>query len=653
MFTVRFLPSDIEAKVSPGTLVSDAAVMAGIEDLHLPCGGKGTCGRCLVEVVEGTVESTGGTRLDRALAEKRYVMACQSKVTSDLTVRVAAARETSMRVVGDSHFLIGEEYLPDKDSLTPLYRAIKLTVPPASVEEHYSDWQRLVRELGKVVGQVPVSTDIWVLRGLAAAFRAYDGRVTVLVQRDNGGIRVSDVRPGHVTVRAYGVAVDIGTTTVAVQLVDLVDGSVTSSRTSYNAQIRLGADVISRIDYARTAPKLHELHTLVLETVNRLIAEVAADGGIRPEELRAAFISGNATMVHLFLALPPRWIREAPYVPTVNAVPSLTAGEIGLVTSPQAAVAFAPGVGSYVGGDITVGLLCTDIPTNSEDVFLFLDIGTNGEIVLGNADWMVSCACSAGPAFEGSGIKCGMRASEGAIEYVEIGEDPGQVHYDVIGDAAPAGICGSGLICLLGELFVHGIIDQMGRFNMDLGCERLVRLEHASAYVLEWGESTSDGRDLLITEPDIENLMRTKAAIYAACSLVLGNVGLEWGAISRVYIAGGFGRYIQVEDAVLIGLLPDLPYDRFAYIGNSSLTGSYIALLSREHRQRLAEIAAKMTYVDLSSDPRYMESYLGALFLPHTDMQQFPSVARRISRYGPQSVNGRSETGVAGWRSNP
>lgn len=629
MHTVRFLPSNTEVKVSPGTLISEAAMMAGIEDMHLPCGGKGTCGRCLVEVVNGSAEYLGDTRLGKALAAKNLLMACQTKVSSDLTVRLAEGRESSMRVVGDSHFLIGEEYLPDRSSLTPLYRAFKLTVPPASIEEHYSDWQRLVRELATKVGPDPVGAHLAVLQDLAEILRAKDGKVTVLAQRKNGGVIVSAVRAGHITVRAHGVAVDIGTTTVAVQLVDLVDGRILSSRTSYNSQIRLGDDVITRIDYARTPQKLAELHSLILETVNGLIEDVSADGGVRPDDIRAAFVSGNPTMIHLFLSLPPRHIREAPYVPTVTTVPALTASEIGLHISPQAAVAFAPAVGSYVGGDITAGLLCTDIPTDSDGVFLFLDIGTNGEIVLGNAEWMISCACSAGPAFEGSGIKRGMRATTGAIEYVEISEDALYVSFDVIGSGKPAGICGSGLICLLGQLLLRGVIDCSGRFNMNLHTPRMVRVDNQNAFVVDYDNNGAP--DLVITEADIENLMRTKAAIYAACSLILANVGLDWSSITRIYIAGGFGRYIQIADAILIGLLPDLPYDKFAYIGNSSLTGSYIALLSSEHRRRLAQIAAKMTYVDLGSDTRYMDSYLAALFLPHTDTKQFPSVAERMS----------------------
>lgn len=631
MYSIQFLPADIELKVQPGTLVSDAAIMAGLEDLHLPCGGKGTCGRCLVEVVSGNPIQTSTARLDVALAGKRLVMACQTKVNEDLVIRIPEQRETAMRVVGDSHFLVGEEYLPDRSALSSLYRIEKLTVPPATIEEHYSDWQRLVREIGARIGSSNVTTDVWVLRSLADALRAKDGKVTVVLQEDDCGYRLWNVNAGHSPVTVYGLAIDIGTTTIAVQLVDLSTGEVAASRTLYNAQIGRGADVISRIDYAKNPVRLFELRELVLGTINELIEGVAEEVGLPPVEIRAAFIAGNTTMVHLLLALPPKHIRETPYVPTVNTIPTLFAPDVGLRIHSQAAIAFAPGVGSYVGGDITSGLLCTEIPKNHDEVFLFLDIGTNGEIVLGNADWMVACACSAGPAFEGSGIKCGMRATTGAIEYIEISDDKREVRYDVIGETKPAGICGSGLICLLGELLVRGVIDQSGRFNINLDTDRIITQGSNKAFVIEWAENTESGENLVITEPDMENLMRTKAAIYGACSLILTNVGIEWNAISRIYIAGGFGRYIQIEDAVLIGLLPDLPYDRFTYIGNSSLTGAYIALLSRDHRQLLNEIAGMMTYIDLSSDSHYMDAYISALFLPHTDMSQFPSVAKRLT----------------------
>lgn len=593
MPSVRFLPADIAVEVPDGTLIHEAAIRAGILDLELPCGGQGTCGQCLVEIGD------------------RLVMACQTRVSRDLAVRVPENRDAAMQVVGDSHFLTSDALLPERNRLLPLYRMERLTVPPASIEEHYSDWHRLVRALAS---ELPVSAPVSVLRVLAGAVREQGGRVTVAAQERGGGLKILEIEAGHTANRALGLAIDIGTTTVAAQLVDMDDGRVLDTRTSYNLQIRRGADIISRIDYARTPQRLDELRALVLETIHALIQQMPAE----PAEIGAAFIAGNTTMIHLLIGLPPRYIRETPYVPTVNPVPVLTAKETGLNIHPQAVVECAPGVGSYVGGDITAGLLSTDLPTNHDDVFLFLDIGTNGEIVVGNADWMVGCACSAGPAFEGSGITCGMRATDGAIEHIEVGDS---VRYRVIGGGKPAGICGSGLICLAGELFRRGIIDRSGRFH-----------NASRAFIVETGARAATGADLVITEADLENLIRTKAAIYAACALILEKVGLNWDAISRVYIAGGFGRYIQVADAVLIGMLPDLPHRRFSYIGNSALTGAYIALLSREHRRRLAAIASRMTYVDLSSDPRYMDSYVKAMFLPHTDLEQFPSVAEVLRK---------------------
>ncbi len=607
---VEFQPAGVSVEVRAGTLIQDAALLAGIGNLELPCGGQGSCGQCVVELVEGD-------------ASPRAVLACQAKVRRDAVIRLGQERDTAIRVVGDSHFLAAEDALPDRGSLSPLYRAAALTVPPASVEEHYSDWARLCREL-----DLPLHADLEVLRGLAAALRADSGRITAIAAERGGRWCIEEIRPGHGQVAAYGLAIDIGTTTVAAQLVDLSDGRVTASATSYNQQLRRGADIISRIDYARTPERQAELRQLVLDTINGLIADIAGQSGLGSEDIRAAFVAGNTTMIHLLLALPPQYIRESPYVPTVNPVPSLTAREVGLAIEPGAAVEFAPGVGSYVGGDITAGLLSTDVLTNHHDVFLFIDIGTNGEIVVGNADWLVGCACSAGPAFEGTGTKCGMRATAGAIEQITLAGGGREVEYRTVGGREPEGVCGSGLICLLGELFHHGLIDAAGHFNPDPCNPRLTSSGSRPAFLIESGPRTAKGEDLVISEADIANLIRTKAAIYAACSLVLENVGLTWDEIARVYIAGGFGRYIRVSEAIRIGMLPDLPHGRFSYLGNSALTGAYIALLSREHRRRLAETASRMTYLDLSSDPRYMDSYVKAMFLPHTDLSQFPSVTQ-------------------------
>jgi uncharacterized 2Fe-2S/4Fe-4S cluster protein (DUF4445 family) len=610
MPVVRFQPANVAAEVAEGTLIHEAAIRAGIMDLELPCGGEGICGLCKVRV-EG---------------RELPVLACRTKVTSDMIVHLAE-RQQGARVLGDSHALVDPELLPGPEQLSPPYRYQKVTVPPASIEEHYSDWTRLVRELNRGSKGQPVRCNVSLLRRLAESLREAGGTVTVLLEESESELRVLDVLSDAGNTRALGLAVDIGTTTVAAQLINLEDGSVLATQTSYNLQIRRGADVITRIDYARNPERLQELRGLVLETINTLLDQLVGSAAVEPHDVSAAFLAGNTTMTHLLLGLPPRYIREAPYVPTVNTVPELRAQEVGLNIHPEALVMCAPGVGSYVGGDITSGLLCTDLPRNKDDVFLFMDIGTNGEIIIGNADWMVGCACSAGPAFEGAGIKCGMRAAEGAIERVLISDTGELQEYSVIGGGQPSGICGSGLISLLGELFRNGVVDRSGRFFDGPGASHIVHHEGRRAFLLAPGSDTLNGQDLVITEADLENLIRTKAAIYAACSLVLENVGLTWDTITCVYIAGGFGRYIRISDAIAIGMLPDLPLDRFSYIGNSSLTGAYMALLSREHRRLLSEIASRITYVDLSSNPRYMDSYVKALFLPHTDLGQFPTVA--------------------------
>lgn len=630
MPTVLFLPSQISVEIPAGALIHEAAIKGGIEELHLPCGGKGTCGQCLVEILEGNPQQLGHSHLEESLRVKGVVMACQTRVNENLVIRIPNKTDDSLRVLSDSHLLINEDLLPTRADIVPLSYSVELQIPPASIEEHYSDWQRLCRTLPANDDNLPVTAGLHLLTRLAETLRKEDGKVTVQANEEDNGLHLLTVDAGHHRENLYGLAIDIGTTTCAMQLVSLSDGRVLASESSYNAQISRGSDVISRIDYVRTPERQYELRILVLETLNTLLAEAVAATGVAEAAIHCAFIAGNTTMVHLLLGLPPRYIRESPYVPTVNTMPTLTAAEVGLHIHPQAVIAFAPGVGSYVGGDITSGLLCTEVTTDNEQIYLFLDIGTNGEIVLGNADWLVTCACSAGPAFEGSGIKCGMRATDGAIEYVNISADGNEISCDVIGNGKAAGLCGSGLISLLGEMFLRGIVDQSGRF---IGESRLIEnTEHGRAFRVAEASATRDKVALFITESDIENLMRTKAAIYSACALLLANVGLNWEAISLVYIAGGFGRYIQLEDAILIGLLPDLPHEKFHYIGNAALTGAYISLLSRKGRQQLQQIANRMTYIDLSSDNRYMDSYLAALFLPHTEMSLFPTVVAKLKR---------------------
>jgi uncharacterized 2Fe-2S/4Fe-4S cluster protein (DUF4445 family) len=383
-----------------------------------------------------------------------------------------------------------------------------------------------------------------------------------------------------------------------------------------------------------------------VRTINRLLENVCQQVGVKPDEVFKLTIAGNPTMIHLLLAIPPSPIRFAPYTPVVNHAPTLSAGELNLVTHPQGVVDCLPGVASYVGADISAGVLSTRMD-EAADLILFIDIGTNGETVLGNADWLVTCACSAGPAFEGAGVEHGMRATTGAIEEVWIDSRSFEPTYRVIGKAGqkPRGICGSGLLSLLAEMFITGVVDKRGNLKMDLppgsdGRRRVREGDHGPEYVVAWGEDTAHGSEITFTKVDIDNLMRAKAAIYAGFTVLAQSVGVDLADVSKMLIGGSFGQYINVEKAVQIGLLPDLPappgsaspWDRFQFMGNTSIRGAYMALLRRDVRAHLSDVARTMTYLELSADNTFYDAFTSALFLPHTDVAQFPSVeaARNI-----------------------
>jgi uncharacterized 2Fe-2S/4Fe-4S cluster protein (DUF4445 family) len=352
---------------------------------------------------------------------------------------------------------------------------------------------------------------------------------------------------------------------------------------------------------------------------------------LAPADIVKATISGNSTMIHLLLGLPASSIRLSPFVTAVNQVPLLRAGDVGLNINPVGMVDCLPGVASYVGSDITAGVLSSGL-NDTEAITLFMDVGTNGEIVLGSSEWLVTCACSAGPAFEGAGVICGMRATKGAIEEVWINDLTFEPTYRVIGNSKPRGICGSGLISLLAELFMTGVVDKGGNLNTQLGTSRVREGEHGLEYVIAWAEDTLDGEDIFITHVDIDNLLRAKGAIYAGYRILADSVGVPLEMTEQMLVGGSFGKYINVEKAIQIGLLPDMPWDRFKFLGNTSVRGAYHALLTRSARQAISDIASRMTYIELSADNSFYEAFMSALFLPHTDLSAFPTVEAALQQ---------------------
>ena len=574
--TITVQPQNVDIEATKGETLSEVLQRANIPH-DLDCGGQGTCGDCAVEVIQGHCQWPPDRLTLVHELPKGHVLACQALVQGPLTVRVPETRE-------------GRE----PDFTSSLQTSTEISPP---------------HPLG------PLTLDL--------------------------------LGSGDSVLPNYGLACDIGTTTVALALVNLGDGKVVEVAYSYNLQIDRGADIISRILYARKPGHLKELQDRIQNTIGRLLEALLQRHGLTPEQVTGAVLSGNTTMTHLYLGIDPGYIRDNPSTLKLSSLPSSNARELGLSIHPEAPVLCTPAVGSYVGGDITSGVMAArqglsrsegESRSKGQDrsqqqgeeggplvVELFIDIGTNGELVVMGHDWMISCACSAGPAFEGVGLSCGMKASDGAIQAVTIADGGQQIDLEIIGGGKPTGLCGSGLIELLAELFTNGLIDRAGKFQTDKDHPRFRDLKGHPAFIIAEAEQTESGKPVYITEGDIANLIRAKAAIFSACRLLLTNVGLTHRDLHRIYIAGGFGSHLNIAKAVTIGLFPDLDPKQFQYLGNTSLIGAYLALLSSDHRKELEQTARAMTYVDLSYEPGYMDQYTGALFLPHTDENLFPN----------------------------
>jgi len=637
---ITFQPSGIVLDVHASTTLLDAARRAGVE-IDAPCGGKGTCGNCAVHLVSGQVACKSLGVLTQAEIDQGLVPTCLTSMQdSDVVVEVP---DQERRFGGqfsddDGLGLIDAALLPTPEDCRPLTEKINISVPPPRKGDGLSDLDRLMRALQQKLGKEEIIVPLTVIRNLADALRATGGDVTVTLTREtpfgqmytsdhnsviNSRYLVTALEAKDSTARHYGIAIDVGTTTVAVQLANLSNMKVLSTCTDYNSQLACGLDVISRIDYARRPDRREELRNRVLRTINRLIQQSARHSRAENLEIACAVVSGNTTMIHLLLGLKPEYIRLKPYTPTVLDVPFFTASDVGFSISPPAPVMISPAVGSYVGGDITAGILCTDLSNDRDEVCLFMDIGTNGEVVVGNREFLLTCACSAGPAFEGGGIKCGMRAAQGAIEKVEVDPATGRATCWTNGQVRPRGICGSGMISLLAQLLETGWIDAAGKLNRYCPSNAIRIDGRQAAYTLVSAEESATGRAIIMNEKDIENIIRAKAAIYAACSFMLTQVDMEFHNLRKIYIAGGFGRSLDLNAAITIGLLPNLQRDLFHFIGNASLAGSRMALVSEKHRERQRRNARRMTYLELSTDPSYMNEYTAALFLPHTNPDRF------------------------------
>ena len=637
MPTIRFLPANEEVAVPAGTVLSDAIEQAGLQ-INLPCGGQGRCGRCKARVESGSVRRRSITRLSGAELAQGWVLTCQTLIEEDdLVVELPPQDEMIVRRIPTEERKAPAVAQPVKCDweTDPSLRHYYLDIAPPTLSDNTADFDRLLRALRQRDAKIEnTSMALPLLRRLANSLRDANWKVTATVEfhdwtTTNGHrqTRLVNIAAGHHADSLFGIAIDIGTTSNVVYLVDLINGRIIDTATEYNRQIACGEDIISRIVYARRKGGLEYLQELVINTLNELIERLVERNNIQTTDIHRATVAGNTTMLHLFLAMNPEPIRLEPYIPTIIHPMPVLATELGLNINPDAKVDCLPAVGSYVGADITAGVLTSQMHRD-EELTLFIDVGTNGEMVLGNSDWLITCACSAGPAFEGSGVHSGMRATEGAIEEVWIDHRTGEPAYDTIGNTPARGLCGSGIIGLLAELFVSGLLTKGGRFNTLVETPRIREGEHGAEYVVAWKDETADQMDdIVLTEVDVANLLRAKAAIYAGFSTLARSVGIELSDVQRVLIGGAFGKHLNIEKAIQIGLLPDMPHERFQFLGNTSVQGAYASLLCADLRREVIDIANMMTYLELSADNTFTEEFMSAMFLPHTRLDTFPSVA--------------------------
>ena len=631
--------SPVSIECNAGDNLLELARRANVA-IDAPCSGNGSCGKCRVKLIEGQLETFKSRHISDEEYEAGWRLSCNCKVLGDCTVLVpdiASAYQSRMKTADLSSpeevaiFDQAQEALRESGiEFTNNYRAVELTMAEPSEEDTMPDNERLTWAIQAELGVANVQIPYTVMVKLASTLREENFHVTVKGELLGDTFRCMEIT-GAEDKALVGCAIDIGTTTVSMVLVDLETGRILAKGSSGNGQIRFGADVINRIiEQGRPGGKKKLQDAIVKETLNPIIANLCKTAGISARSILRLCVGANTTMNHLFVGVDAQSVRMDPYIPSFFAWEGLLAGDLKLPANPLALVLIAPNIGSYVGGDITAGTLASMI-WDKDEMSLFIDLGTNGEIVFGNRDFMVSCACSAGPAFEGGDISCGMRATDGAIEACTVDKVTMEPTMTVVGDEGqrPVGICGSGIIDIISELYRTGIINAKGLFVRE--GDRVGRDVHGMGrYILARADESETGREVSINEVDIDNFIRAKGAIFSAIDTMLQSVDMTVDMIDHVYVAGGIGSGINMKNAVNIGMLPDVELEKFSYIGNSSLTGAYAMVISDQANAKCTELGANMTYLELSTYPGYMDSFVAACFIPHTDARLFPSSVQEM-----------------------
>ena len=605
--------------------------------IDAPCNGNAACGKCKVRLLGGELDSKKTHHISDEEYAGGWRLACCSKVCADVEVMVpdiASAYKSRMKVADLSSpdeikifDDLKEQVLQAGIALKNDMKVITLQMNEPTLDDTMPDNERFTRALRAQTGVNVIRISYTALNKLAFVLRKSQFEIQVVLRETAKDLFVYDVFEKEKNVIVGGMAVDIGTTTVSAIIIDMLTGEILAKGSAGNGQIRYGADVINRIIESEKPGGREKLQKAVIdETINPLIDTMCRQAHLDHSQIYRLCIASNTTMNHLLLGVFADPVRMEPFVPSFFKTNSVYAYNIGINVNQDAHIILAPNIGSYVGGDITAGTFVSMV-WNKPEFSLFIDLGTNGEIVFGNSDFMFSCACSAGPAFEGGDISCGMRATDGAIEACTIDEETMEPTYSVVGDPGtkPVGICGSGIIDIIAELFRCKIISPKGKFIRE--GKRVRHDEHGmGSYVIAFQEEAGSVKDVEITEVDIDSFIRAKGAIFSAIRTMLSYCDFDVSMIEHVYVAGGIGSGINMQNAIRIGMFPDVPLELYEYIGNSSLVGAYAMLYSNEAERKVYEIAQNMTYIELSNINSYMDEFVGACFLPHTDSALFPSI---------------------------
>ena len=620
--TVSFQPHNKAVTVRKGTTLLEAALKANITINNL-CGGDGICGRCKMIIKKGAIPEEVSGKLTREEIKKGYVLACLTYVNQNLVVEIPPDTMAKEKIVDDED----AERFKDFSQLTkekteylfsPLVKKIYLNLTPPTLGNNTADQQRVCEAVRRNIGFASTQMGLKIIRNLPAILRGnkYKVKATVGLRRDIA--EIMNIEPGNTENKNYMVVIDIGTTTIVAHLLDANRVKTITAKACFNSQGIYGREVTGRIISAEKRG-ITELQKLLVSDINGLIRGLAKEDRINFKDITAVVCSGNTIMSHFLLGLPTRYIRREPYTPTSVEPPPLRAVEVGIQINPRGLLYSLPGISGWVGSDITAGILATDIIENDE-VSLLLDIGTNGEIIVGNKEWLVACSASAGPALEGANVDCGIRAETGAIEKVFVKNR--KIQYKTIGYVPPKGFCGSGIIDFVSVLFTTGIINRQGRFIMGKN-ENVQESNGQKIYLLVDKSKSQHGNPIYIAESDIENVITAKAAIFAAMKILLARLEMTFDDIKNFYIAGAFGNHINIENAINIGLIPNIDRRKIFFAGNTSIIGAKLAAYFKDAFYKIAKIRERTTYYDLMGANDYVEEFRKAMFLPHTDIELF------------------------------